>query len=147
MKTKARKKNVIYEEKFTGYYFPEKHFMKILDYEVPLVIFTDDNFRDIEPEKMTSCEFSKEGIEKIKTVIGNAKFLFNDAPLEESDYIVLDGGKEEYFFRSDKKETCIVEDNFSIKYSDMPENTKAGEILSIVNSIYSILKEYNIEHQ
>ena len=44
MKTKARKKNVIYEEKFTGYYFPEKHFMKILDDEVPLVIFTDDNF-------------------------------------------------------------------------------------------------------
>ena len=73
--------------------------------------------------------------------------FFNDAPLEESDYIVLDGGKEEYFFRSGKKEACIVEDNFSIKYSDMPENTKAGEILSIVNSIYSILKEYNIEHQ
>ena len=107
MEMKLFDENVVYEEKFTGYYYPECHSMKIVDGESPLVICTDHNFRSMEPEKITCYKFTKEGIERIKRLIGDAKYLFNDAPLEESGYVVLDGSKEEYFFRSGDKETRI----------------------------------------
>lgn len=145
MKKKLFDENVIYEEKFTGYYYPECSSMKIIDGKNPLVICTNYFTLSAEPEKITSYKFNEEGIEKIKNLIDNAKYLFNDAPLEESGYVVLDGSKEEYFFRSGDKEARIEEDNFSLEYPEIAKDTKAGEILGIITSIYEILKENGID--
>ena len=145
MKMKQFAKNVVYAEKFTGTYSPRTCSMKIKDGNTPTVMCTDSYAFSTDPEKLTSYKFSKEGIERIRELMNNAKYLFNEAPLEENRYVVLDGQKEEYFFRSGDKEAYIKEDNFSSVYSEMPRDTKAGEILSIVDSIHEILKEYGID--
>lgn len=145
MKKKQYDERVIYAEEFTGYYYPGYRSMKITDGDIPKVICMDDSFRSREPEKMTCYKIDKEGVERIKKLIDSAKYLFSDMPLEEREYIVLDGQKEEYFFRSGDKEAYIKEDNFSYAYPEIARDTKAGEILSIVDAIYEILKEYGID--
>ena len=137
--------NVVYEERISGFLIPEIHSMRIMDGDKPMVICTEESLFSVEPKKMVSYELSKDGLARIKELIGNAKYLFSKAPLEESGYAVLDGCNEQYFFRSGSKETFIEKDNFSIEYSEISKDTKAGEILSIIDSIYMILKEHDIK--
>ena len=145
MKKKKIDENVVYEERITGFFIPETHSMRITDGDKPMVICTEESLISVEPKKMASYELSKEGLARIKELIGNAKYLFSKAPLEESGYVVMDGCNEKYFFRLGRKEAYFDKDNFSLEYSGISKETKAGEILSIIDSIYEILKEYGIE--
>ena len=144
MNKKHSDKDVIYKEIITGSYNPRRYSMKIIDGETPLVVLTSCYLLDFESQKTASYNLNKEGIDKIKERIENARYLFNDEPLEECDYFVLDGCKEEYFFRSGNKKAKIKKDNFSLIYSEMSKDTKAGEIMNIIDSIHEILKEYGI---
>ena len=57
---------------------------------------------------------------------------------------MLDGSDNQFFFRSQEKTAYIHESNFVLTYSEMPADTKAGEIVDLINGIYDILQENGI---
>ena len=92
----------------------------------------------------TYYTISKEDIERIKDLISNSKYIFNDNELEESEIYVLDGSEDDIYLSVDDKEVNIYCDNFFLRYEDFPLVTKAGELYNICTKIMDILKENGI---
>ena len=88
---------------------------------------------------------SKEEIDKIKDLIRNSKYIFNDKELEESDICVIDGSEDTIYLSVDNKKVKIIHCNFFLEYKDFSKNTKAGELYNICTNILSVLKDNGIE--
>ena len=125
-------------------YFPIESSLTIYDRKNRNVSF--DEKYDLDPfKKKVFWTVAQSDIERIKKLIRDTEYLFTDMSLEESDMIVLDGSDNQFFFRSQEKTAYIHEYNFMLTYSEMPIDTKAGEIVNLINRIYEILQENGID--
>ena len=125
-------------------YFPIESTLTIYDRQNRNVSFNEKY--NLDPfKKKAFWTLPQKDIERIKKLIRDTKYLFTDMPLEESDEFVLDGSDNQFFFRSQEKTAYIHVDNFILTYSEIPADTKAGEIVDLINGIYEILKENGID--
>ena len=116
-----------------SYFFSNTHEVAVYDRDKDNVLVNS-----------TYYTISKEDIERIKYLIRNSKYIFNDNELEESDICVLDGSEDDIYLSVDNKEVNIYSDNFFLRYEDFPLDTKVGELYNICTKIIVILKENGI---
>ena len=148
MKKRRIEKDVIYQERINGTYLPIGHTIKIVDGDEPVITSKTEWLIGDKQSETVSFKFSKQGVQKVKELIANAKYLFDKQPLKHVDntetYAITDGTDQEYFFRFGEKEAIFSEYELRSEYAEEPRDTKAGELLYIIDSIGKIIKDHGI---
>ena len=137
--------DLIYRSSDFGTYFPLSDSISIYDREKDNVVYRKGYYCDFErnlasvavtaelPE-ISVRTVSREEINRIKKAISESGVL-QIRSFENSDFDVMDGEINVFYFQIDGKKKLIECDNFYMLYDGFPLDTQAGKLISLVNTL------------